>query len=45
MIDSDEKVVLKQPFASLSKCKFTAMLRVLCKNRIDLVLSNEYCDL
>ena len=36
-----EKVVLKQPFASLSKSQFTAILRVLCQNRIDLVISNE----
>ena len=38
-----EKVVSKQPFASLSKSQFTAILRVLilCQNRIDLVISNE----
>ena len=38
-----EKVVSKQPFASLSKSHFTAILRVLCQNenRIDLVISNE----
>ena len=36
-----EKVVSKQPFASLSKRQFTAILRVLCQNRIDLVISNE----
>ena len=41
MIDGDKKVVSKQPFASLSKSKFTAILRVLCQNRIDLVISNE----
>ena len=39
--DRREKVVSKQPFASLSKSQFTAILRVLCQNRIDLVLSNE----
>ena len=36
-----EKVVSKQPFASLSKSKFAAILTVLCQNRIDLVISNE----
>ena len=38
-----EKVVSKQPFASLSKSQFTAILSVLCQNRIDLVIniSNE----
>ena len=36
-----EKVVSKQPFASLSKSQYTAILRVLCQNRIDLVISNE----
>ena len=36
-----EKVVAKQPFASLSKSQFTAILRVLSQNRIDLVISNE----
>ena len=36
-----EKVVSKQPYASLSKSHFTAILRVLCQNRIDLVISNE----
>ena len=36
-----EKVVSKQPFASLSKSQYTAILRVLCQNRIDLVVSNE----
>ena len=36
-----EIVVSKQPFASLSKSQFTAILRVLCQNRIDLVISNE----
>ena len=36
-----QKVVLKQPFASLSESQFTAILRVLCQNRIDLVISNE----
>ena len=35
-----EKVVSKQPLASLSKSKFIAILRVLCQNRIDLVISN-----
>ena len=38
---SSEKVVSKQPFASLSKSHFTAILRVLCQNGIDLVISNE----
>ena len=37
-----EKVVSKQPFASLSKSQFTAILRVLCQNRIDLVISMNY---
>ena len=36
-----EKVVSKQPFASLSKSQFTATLRVLCQNPIDLAISNE----
>ena len=38
-----EKVDSKQPFASLSKSQFTAILRVrvLCQNHIDLVISNE----
>ena len=36
-----EKVVSKQPFASLSKSQFTAIVRLLCQNRIDLVISNE----
>ena len=41
-----EKAVSKQPFASLSKGQFTAIPRLLCQNRIDLVISNElyYCD-
>ena len=41
MIDGDKKVVSKQPFASLFKSQFTTILRVLCQNRIDLVISNE----
>ena len=36
-----EKVVSKQPFASLSKSQYTAILRVICQNRIDLLISNE----
>ena len=36
-----EKVVSKQPFASLSKSQFTAIVGVPCQNRIDLVISNE----
>ena len=36
-----EKVVSKQPFASLFKNQFTAILRVLCQNHIDLVINNE----
>ena len=36
-----EKVYSKQRLASLSKSHFTAILRVLCQNRIDLVISNE----
>ena len=36
-----EKVVSGQPFVSLSKSQFTAILRVLRQNRIDLVISNE----
>ena len=41
MIGGDKKVVSKQRFVSRSKSKFTAILRVLCQNRIDLVISNE----
>ena len=36
-----EKVVSKQPFVSVSKSQFTAILRVIYQNRIDLVISNE----
>ena len=45
MIDGDKKVVSKQTFASFPS-QFTAILRVLCQNCIDLVIRNElqYCD-
>ena len=36
-----EKVVSKQPLASLSKSQFIAILRVLCQNCIDLAISKE----
>ena len=39
-----EKIVSKQPSSSLSKSQFTAILRVLCQNRIDIVISNELYD-
>ena len=41
MIDSDKKVISKQPFASLSESEFTVIPKVLSENRIDLVISNE----
>ena len=40
MIDGDKKVVSKQPFCVISKSQFTAILRVLCQNRMDLVIRN-----
>ena len=41
LIDGDKKVVSKQPFSSLSKSQFTAILTLLCQNRTDLVIRNE----
>ena len=38
-----EKVVSKQPLASLSKSQYTAILKVLCQNRIDLVIKQKLC--
>ena len=40
--DGDKKVVSKQPFTSLSKSQFTAILRILCQITLILSLAMNY---